>query len=367
MSGTSGEAIAAVVRQVLSVHGPMAEDDLLGALDADGIALGPDPEVMLADVLDQDAELVMPLADERWAWIPAVLGGRIFTHRLSAVEAEHDIIAWGPDLAPLSMLTECETYQRLTDGSPIADVSPFLDGDILAARGVPETAVDGDGVLLLPPGRFATLGVAAGDLVGLRVTAHGFELAAVQEPTPCDIGAALAALLEGRPDRPEMLDVAVLTVCAGDDSVFREPAAPLGDVLSASGLACEGDWVARGGFDFGAWRVHDRIDTIQARYQLHDDEALAVLASVRLYEQTLDLVEAVTTAQESGDGQELAGIVSQLAPRLDRRRPTASRAQPDRTTVRATLEFWLSRPWPPPCWPRQCWAGWCGCGVVVVC
>jgi tetratricopeptide (TPR) repeat protein len=340
MSGTSGEAIAAVVRQVLSVHGPMAEDDLLGALDADGIDLGPDPEVMLADVLDQDADLLMPLADERWAWIPAVLGGRIFTHRLSAVEAEHDIIAWGPDLAPLSMLTECETYQRLTDGSPIADVSPFLDGDILAARGVPETAVDGDGVLLLQPGRFATLGVAAGDLVGLRVTAHGFELAAVAEPTPCDIGAALAALLEGRPDRPEMLDVAVWTVCAGDDSVFREPAAPLGEVLTASGLAWEGDWVARGGFDFGAWRVRDRIDTIQARYQLHDDEALAVLASVRLYEQTLDLVEAVTTAQESGDGQELAGIVSQLAPRLD---PTPTNGEqernPDRTTVRATLEF----------------------------
>ena len=44
-------------------------------LDADGINLGPDPDGMLADVLDQDAELVMPLADERWAWIPALLGG----------------------------------------------------------------------------------------------------------------------------------------------------------------------------------------------------------------------------------------------------------------------------------------------------
>ena len=126
----------------------MAEDDLVGLLDADGIDLGPDPDVMLADVLDQDAELVMQLADERWAWIPALLGGRIFTHRLSAVEAEHDIIVLGPDLAPLSMLTRCETYWRLTDGSPITEVSPFLDGDILAARGVPEIAVDGDGVVV---------------------------------------------------------------------------------------------------------------------------------------------------------------------------------------------------------------------------
>jgi tetratricopeptide (TPR) repeat protein len=268
-----------------------------------------------------------------------LLGGRIFTHRLSAVEAEHDIIALGPDLAPLSMLTECDTYQRLTDGSPIADVSPFLDGDILAARGVPE-AVEGDGVLLLPPGRFAALGVAAGDLVGLRVTARGFELAAVAGLTPCHIGAALAALLEERPDRPEMLDVAVWTVCAGDDGAFREPMAPLGDVLSASGLACEGDWVALGGFDFGAWRVAGRIERIKALYQLHDDEALAVLVTVRLYEQTLDLVEAATAAQESGDEQELAGIVSQLAPRPD---PTPSNGDqernPDRTTVRTALEF----------------------------
>ena len=317
----------------------MAEDDLLGVLDADGIDLGPDPDVMLADVLDQDAELVMPLADERWAWIPALLGGRIFTHRLSAVEAGHDIIVLGADLAPLSMLTGCETYRRLTDGSPIAEVSAFLDGDMLAARGVPEIAVDGDGVLVLQPGRFAALGVAAGDLVGLRVTAHGFELVAVAELTPCDIGAALAALLEERPDRPEMLDVAVWTVCAGDDGVFRAPAAPLGDVLSASGLACEGDWVARDGFDFGAWRVQGRIETIKARYELHDDEALAVLVTVRLYEQTLDLVEAVTTAQEGTVNlSNPRAIFAGSPPRFTRWRVTYEAYVVSRTSTRPQVD-----------------------------
>jgi len=262
MSGISCEAIAAAVREVLSVRGPMAEDDLLGVLVAGGVDLGPDPDDMLADVLDLDAELVMPLADERWAWIPALLDGRIFTHRLNALEAEHDMIGFGPDLAPLSLLTESQTYQRLTDGSPIADVSPFLDGDILAARGVPEMVVGEDGVLLLPPGRFATLGVGAGDLVGLRVTAAGFELAAAGELTRCDIGAVLAAVLDEHPDRPEMLDVAVWTACAADEGLFREPVAPLGDLLFAGGLTQEGDWVARGGFDFGAWRLHGRIETI---------------------------------------------------------------------------------------------------------
>jgi hypothetical protein len=231
----------------------------LAVLVADGIDLGPDPEDMLTDILDDDAELVMPLADQRWALIPALLDGRIFTHRLSALEAEHDMIGFGPDLGPLSMLTESPTYQRLTDGSPIADVSPFLDADILAERGVPETVIGEDGVLLLPPGRFATLGVGVGDLVGLRVTAAGFELAAAGELTTCEIGPALAAVLDLRPDRPEMLDVAVWTACAADEDLFREPVAPLGELLSAGGLAQEGDWVAHGGFDFGTWRVRGQI------------------------------------------------------------------------------------------------------------
>ncbi len=65
-----------------------------------------------------------------------------------------------------------------------------------------------------------------------------------------------------------------------------------------------------------------------------------MLATVRLYEQTLDLVEAVTTAQDSGEEHDLAGIVSQLAPRLDPTPSTGGQARnPDHKMVRATLEF----------------------------
>jgi hypothetical protein len=79
------------VRRVLSRRGPMRDDDLLEVPRADGVDLGLDPEETLAEALDEDAELILPLADGRWAWIPALLAGRIFTHRLSAVEAEHDL------------------------------------------------------------------------------------------------------------------------------------------------------------------------------------------------------------------------------------------------------------------------------------
>ena len=318
----------------------MAEDELLDVLEAHGIDLGHNPDATLADVLDEDAELAMPLIDGRWAWLPALLDGRTFTHRLNELEVEHGIISWDLDLAPISMLTESETYQRLVDGSPITDVSPFLDGDVLAARGVPATAVDAEGVLLLPPGYFAARGVVAGDLVGLRVTRKGFEFATVAEPSPCNIGTALTALLDDRRDSPETLDAAVWTVCADDDRMFCEPTEPLGDLLASSELACEGDWIACRGFDIGAWRAAARIKTIKLRYQLDEDEALAVLVTVRLYEQTLELVEAVQAARGGGDEGDLTDVVSQLAPPPD---PTPTELMqepaPDRATVRVVLEF----------------------------
>ncbi|GLV08481.1 hypothetical protein MyChFU_18010 [Mycobacterium intracellulare subsp. chimaera] len=318
----------------------MTEDELLDALEAHGIDLGHHPDGGLADVLDEDAELVMPLVDGRWAWIPALLDGRTFTHRLNELEVEHDIISWGPNLAPISMLTESETYQRLVDGSPITDVFPFTDEEALAARGVPTTAVDTEGALLLPPGYFAARGVVAGDLVGLRVTPNGFEFTTVAEPTPCNLGTALSAVLDDRRDSPEMLDAAMWTACADDGSLFREPTEPLGDLLTASELACDGDWIAFQGFDFGAWRAAARIETIKARHQLDEDEALAVLATVRLYEQTRDLVEAVQALRDSDEEGDLTDIVSQFAPPSD---PTPAdlmqEPAPDRATVRVALEF----------------------------
>ena len=339
MSGISGESIAAIVRQALSARGPMTEDDLLLALDGDSIDLGPDAEATLAEVLDEDTELIVPLADGRWAWIPALLDGRTFTHRLSDAEVAHDMIGLGPDLAPVAMLTEIDTYQRLVDGSPISDVSPFLDEDVFAARGVPIEEVDDEGAWLLPPGHFAAQGVDAGDLVGLRVTANGFELATVAEPAPCDISTALAALLEEHRDQPQMLDAAVWMVCADDNGVFRQPTEPLGDLLGASGLACDGDWIACRGFDFGAWRMAGRIERIRSSYELDEDEALAVLATVRLYEQILDLVEAVQAAQGSGE-HEVAKFVSQLESTADPTFPDDEKEPgPDRTTVRMALEF----------------------------
>jgi len=333
----SDDAITAAVCQMLSTRGPMTEDGLRAALEADGVDLGPDPEGTVTEVLDENARLVMPLIDGRWAWIPAVLDGRVFTHRLDQTEVAHDLVEWGPDLAPVAMLTELDTFRRLVDGSPVRDVFSLLDEDAeaLAARGVPAEAVGGEGALLLPSGQLAGLGVRPGDLLGLRVTARGFELTTVAEPAPSAAGAALTALLEERPDRPEMLDSAVWKSCADDDGLFREPAAPLGELLAASGLAREGDWIACGGFDFAEWRLNARIESIKTEHELDDDDALAVLAVVGIYEQILELVEAVQSDEDSGDEGELTDVVAEgtpLAP--DEGADTDS----DRELIRGALE-----------------------------
>jgi tetratricopeptide (TPR) repeat protein len=342
MSSTSYEAIAAAVRQALTSRGPMTEDELADVLVAGGFDLGSDPEDLLLEILEEDAELVLPLADGRWAWLPGLLDGRLFTHRLTALDAEYDLIVSGPDLAAVWILTESQTYQRLTDGSPIADVSPLLDGRALTKRGVPASAIEGDGALLFEPGRFAGLGVGAGDLVGLRVTPGGFELSAIEGLTAAEIGTALTAGLDERGDEPEMLDGAIWTLCADDEDLFREPVAPLSELLAAGGLAQDGDYVARVGFDFTGSRVQSRIETIQLRHELTDDEALAVLATVRMYEQTRELADAYIDAVNHGDEDAPARLVEQMTQAdsasgsgIDPgREPT-----PDHGTVRATLEF----------------------------
>ena len=327
----------------------MTEDDLLGVLTADGVSLGPDPDVLLAEVLDQDTGLFVPLVDGRWAWLAGLLEGRILTHRLSAVEAAGDVVVLDVDLAPLTMLTGRDTYRRLSDGSPITVASGLRDSDVLAARAIPESAVDSE-MWLLAPGRFEAVGVGAGDLIGVRVRTHGLELTKVSdtELAPCDIGSALGGLLDEQDsDQPQMVDVAAWTVCASDDNVFREPAVPLGELLSASELACDGDWVAARGFDFDAWYMTDRIEALKdryARYQLSDDEALAVLVTVRLYEQIRGLIEAVTDAHDNAGGGEhdLGEIIAAVLdpqPEAPSSSDSGQGLDPDRMTVRATLEF----------------------------
>lgn len=299
-------AAAEAVARVLAERGPLDLDELLAALGEAGIDLGVSPERTLDDLLGSDAlPSVLPLLDDRYALLPALLDGRVLTHRLTAVEIEHDLLTVHPDLQAFSMLTETEPYRRLVDGAAVVDVLPDFDAELLGERGIPSEAVPGEGALLLPQGYLAALGLQAGDLVGVRVTVGGFAIEPVASDRLGDsaaLGDRLHAVLDARPDHgdPQMLDVVAWTACADDAELWQHPMPPLAEVLHDLGLRLDGDWLAPAGFDFGAWRVGRRIRHVMEIHRIDEDPALAVLALSRLYERTFDIVETLREAHARG-------------------------------------------------------------------
>ncbi|OWG29172.1 hypothetical protein B9D92_12810 [Mycobacterium tuberculosis] len=149
----------------------MSEDDIARRLLDSGVA---DPDAVLRALRLETEWPARQLVDDRWVWLPTLLAGRVFTHRLGADEAVHDMLGVTPDLDPITTLCEHEEYGRLADGSAARIVLAGYDEELLERRGIPDEAIDPGGALLLEPGTLATLGAAAGDLVGVRLTAAGW-------------------------------------------------------------------------------------------------------------------------------------------------------------------------------------------------
>jgi tetratricopeptide (TPR) repeat protein len=305
-----------LIAEILTEQGPTTDERLLVELRARGGDLAETSVETLEEALEEDDARLMMLTDGRWAWLPALLAGRVFTHRVSAREVEHDLLDLTPDLDPLAMLIEEKTYSRLTDGSPVTVVLAHFDSHALAERDVPEDVIDDDGSLLLAPGQLARLGVAERDLVGLRLTAAGLALERIPEavaaPETLEIlRKRLDEVLRER--EPVEVDEAIWTVCAEDPALFTESLPPLGEALETIGLSRHGEWLAPGGFDFAEWRTDSYQRLVMSRYDLSDDEALAVIATVTMYEQVAEVFDAVRAADEAGDDSAAASITADLA------------------------------------------------------
>ena len=278
--------------RILAEHGPLHEDDIARRLRDGGVA---DPDIVL-DVLDETECPARQLVDDRWVWLPTVLAGRVFTHRLGADEAAHDVLTVTPDLDPVTALCEHEQYRRLADGSAARVVLAGFDDELLERRGIPAEVVDPLGALLLEPGTLGALGVAEGDLVGVRLTAWGLVVERVSAlphfPGVCAVvGARLAATLDA--DEPVYFDAAVWTACVEDPAVFTEPLPPLCEIVDDYGLARSGEWLAPGGFDFARWRFERGCAALALRHDLDSDDALALYTLVNVYDQmSLLLIDA---------------------------------------------------------------------------
>ena len=165
--------VISTVAEILTQHGPLHKDEIAQHFRDRGMD---DLDSALQwNVLEMDCP-ARQLVDDRWVWLPAVLAGRVFTHRVSADESIHDVLTVTPDLDPITTLCEHEQYQRLADGSTAHVVLAGYDDELLEERGIPAEAIDPAGALLLMPGTLAALGVGDGDTVGLRLTKDGLVL-----------------------------------------------------------------------------------------------------------------------------------------------------------------------------------------------
>ena len=266
--------------EILTQHGPLHKDEIAQHLRDRGMD---DLDSALQwNVLEMDCP-ARQLVDDRWVWLPAVLAGRVFTHRVSADESTHDVLTVTPDLDPITALCEHEQYQRLADGSTARVVLAGYDDELLEERDIPAQAIDPAGALLLMPGTLAKLGVGEGDTIGVRLTTDGLVLERVDVITQHTAGARLAATLDE--DEPTYVDAAVWTACVTDPALFTDPLPPLSEIVEDYGLAHRGEWLAPSGFDFGRWQFERRCELLAERHGLDADDALVLTALVELYDQ----------------------------------------------------------------------------------
>ncbi len=291
----------AILEEILTQHGPLHKDESRNTLRDRGMD---DLDSALQwNLLEMDCP-ARQLVDDRWVWLPAVLAGRVFTHRLNADESTHDVLTVTPDLSSITTLCEHEQYQRLADGSTARVVLAGYDDELLDERNIPDQAIDPAGTLLLEPGTLATLGVADGDTVGVRLTTDGLVLERVDVIAQHTAAERLAATLDA--DEPTYVDAAVWSACVADPALFTDPLPPLSEIVEDYGLAHRGEWLAPSGFDFDRWQFERQCELLAERHGLDADDALVLTSLVELYDKvSLLLVEA----NDAGGADESPAIV----------------------------------------------------------
>jgi hypothetical protein len=276
-----------ILAKILAEHGPLSDDDVVQRLRQAGVA---DPDDALDELIDETGCAASQLIDDRWVWLPTLLAGRVFTHRLSANEVAHDMLTVTPDLDPVTTLCEDEQYARFADGSPAHVALPMFDLEPLDEREIPLQLVDPLGALLLTPGTLAALGVAEGDLVGLRMTEQGLMIEQVTAIADAAVGARFAAMLDT--DEPVYFDAVVWTACAEDPALFTQPLAPLSEIVDDAGLPYDDDRLAPAGFDFDVWRFNLGCARLVRQYDLDPDDATALHTLLKLHDQISLLIES---------------------------------------------------------------------------
>jgi hypothetical protein len=284
-----GEATAEILREA----GCLTLEQLVDHAYADGWDLGDDPEDAVLDVLDDDDRPYHLLDDGRWAHLPSLLAGRVFTHRLTEVEVEHDVLEVDPDLTLTQLLAEFPGHDRLANGGHLGFAFPGVPRRD-RAREVPDSALAELGSLVLPVGTVSGLDRRAGDLVGVRHGVDGIEIMGVDDAgsLPDAVGGYVLGILDE--DEPTESSDLLSLVLADVPDAFAVPTDPVSETLRDVGASYRDGLIARPGFDWEGWRPRLQAKRLAERYGLPDDEAhgaATLLAYVRSTTFALDEVD----------------------------------------------------------------------------
>lgn len=287
-------SVAATVERLLADQGPLSTAALARALERSGLDLGGDARDVLDEAFDSGTlPLVVPVAGGRNAYLPALLAGRVLTHRVTAIEAAHDVLAVDPDLgAALLVAADDERFRTLIDGSEISVAMRGVDDAPLRGRGLDPNALPADEYALLPPGTLARAGVRPGELVAVALTASGWSVTAADlagAPIPGRLRDRVHALLERGDGEPLDLVPLVWELCLTTD-LFTRSEEPLSELVTAWGLELHGDLVAGEGFDIDRWQVERRAHRVAEMYRIDEDDAFAVVVLSERFRAMQDLL-----------------------------------------------------------------------------
>ncbi|WP_424808591.1 SEC-C metal-binding domain-containing protein [Rhodococcus sp. 27YEA15] len=271
------DLIAEAAMELLRAHGPQTAVSW-GALLADAGHGTPDDMAEFVEYVEDP--LLGYLSGDRYAALDTLFEHRVLTHRISETEIRTGVLDANPDLMMLRVFLDRTGAEDAENSAGIRVVHRGIDDVVLAERQIEEPDFPVDEGFLLDPDTLSEC--APGDLVGVFVADRELTLCTVAEVidrSPDFVDALAAAIPDGN---ASTLDAIIWQLMLDDETLFRRPTAPFGELIEAAGYVRDGDYVAEAGFDFDAFHLANRARMLEIRENLHPEEAAAVIAFVDL-------------------------------------------------------------------------------------
>lgn len=275
--------LRAAMEVLLRETGSLSMDEFvarLGEGDADlGAHFRDDPDDAVMCVMEDDMLPALLVHDDRCIYLPSLVAGRLFTHRVTDLEIEHDLLATDPDLVPIRLLADYPGYGTTVAGDR---VQVFYAGDQIdaAMRPIPEAAAELSW-LVLPVGTISGLGVRTGDLVAVSYSTAGLEIIPIEgiaEPNEAARDYARSYVSGGVPAET---DYFLAELLADVPNALAEPGPPISELFASWGISEYGVEVAEAGFDWDGWHRRLDVDGMVERYQISTEEAEAIRVLLR--------------------------------------------------------------------------------------